>query len=227
MVDISVVIPVFNEEESLPLLYDRLNKAMKFFGPGSEIIFVDDASVDGSHLILSSIASNDNRVKILRNLVNVGQVEAILIGAGASKNDILVTMDADLQSDPADIPRLVERLNEGFDMVCGWRYPRKDPWHKVWKSKIANHVQRCITGLDLHDLGCALRAYKRDVFKNITLSDRYAVPFMPIVVSKYTDRITEIKVRHYHRSFGKSKYNFWTTSFRTIAGYIKLAGGKR
>jgi glycosyltransferase involved in cell wall biosynthesis len=221
-IDISIVIPIFNEEKAIQILYDKIKNMLKVSGKESEIIFVDDGSRDGSYEILKQLADIDKSVRVFRFDSNKGKCKGLEKGFHEARAEVIVTMDGDLQNDPDDIPKLISKLNEGSDVVCGWRWSRKDPWHKVLKSKIGNYVQRKITKIKLHDISCPMQAYKRGIVKDIIFQNRYDDFFLPFILSKYTNRITEVKIRHYQRPFGKSKYSFLTTSLEVVRNYIKL-----
>jgi len=219
---LSVIVTVFNEQETIGPLFDQINNALEPYSGLKEIIFVDDVSVDNSWKIINQLAEKDKCVRIFRQPFNRGQHKAIEKGFQEARGEIVVTLDGDLQNDPADIPKLIEKLNEGFDLVCGWRSCRKDPWNKKIKSWIANLVQRKITGIAVHDMACALRVYRGSLIKKLALQNRYEAGLIPYILSRYTNRITEVKVDHHRRRFGKSNYGFLATSVGTIYSYIRL-----
>ncbi len=208
---ISIVIPAYNEEESIPLLYERLVKVLSSLGKDYEIIFVDDGSEDQTPKILKEIAQEDSRVKVVRFRRNYGQTAAIYAGFEHARGDVIITMDADLQNDPEDIPRLLKKLEEGYDIVSGWRKDRKDPFlSRKLPSKIANWIISKVTGVELHDYGCTLKAYRSDIAKKYRLyGDMHR--FLPALAKRFGAKITEIPVRHHPRLYGRSKYGIGRT----------------
>lgn len=201
---VSVVIPIYNERENIEELYERLKEALSSLN--YEIIFVDDGSIDGSTEIIRDIALKDERVKgvILRR--NYGQTSALSAGFEVAKGEVIITMDGDLQNDPEDIPRLLEKIEEGYDVVSGWRRDRKDPFLKRrLPSNIANWIISKITGVNLHDYGCTLKAYRREVLEDLNLYGELH-RFIPALASINGANVTEIVVRHHPRKRGKSKY---------------------
>lgn len=207
---LSIVIPVYDEEESLPELYRSLKEALVALGARYEIIFVDDGSSDSSLLILEDIQAADDKVVVISFRKNFGQTAAMAAGFDYAKGDIIITMDADLQNDPADIPKLLEKINE-YDVVSGWRKERKDPFlSRRLPSVIANWLISVVTGVYLHDYGCTLKAYRADVVKNIRLyGDMHR--FIPAIASWVGAEITEVETRHNPRRFGTSKYGISRT----------------
>ncbi len=204
--DLSVVIPVYNEEENIESLYKELKEVLESMGISYEIIFVDDGSTDKSGRILDGIAEKDGSVVVIHFRRNYGQTAAISAGFDYAKGDIIVTMDADLQNDPHDIPKLLEKINEGYDIVSGWRKERKDPyWSRVFPSNIANWIISKITGIYLHDYGCTLKAYKKEIAKEIKLYGELH-RFIPALASEIGVKIAEIPVNHRPRYKGESKY---------------------
>src|SRR5437762_6658290 len=161
---ISVVLPVLNERDNLPLLHDRLTEALRPLGRDYEVIYVDDGSTDGSWDVLKKLAEGDEKVRLVRLRRNFGQTPALAAGFAHARHGVLITLDADLQNDPDDIPRLVERLAQGYDVVSGWRRHRQDTWlTRIVPSQIANFLTRIVSGVPLHDFGCTLKAYRREV----------------------------------------------------------------
>jgi glycosyltransferase involved in cell wall biosynthesis len=203
---LSVVIPVYNEEESVGPLYQRVQNACDTLGTLYEVIFVDDGSQDGTFGILGEIHRRDARVKVVRFRKNFGQTAAMTAGFAYAKGDVIISMDGDLQNDPADIPRLLAKLEEGFDVVCGWRKYRQDKfWSRRLPSVVANWLIGRITGVRIHDNGCSLKAYRAFIIKNVTLyGDLHR--FIPAMATLTGARIAEIAVDHHPRQFGKSKY---------------------
>ncbi|MEM4254061.1 MAG: glycosyltransferase family 2 protein [Candidatus Woesearchaeota archaeon] len=206
-IEYSVVLPVYNEEGNINPLYAELTPVMHSLGNPYEIIFVDDGSTDHTFSVLRSLAQRDKRVRIVKFRRNFGQTAALDAGIKQSKGKILITLDADLQNDPKDIPRLLEKMKEGYDVVSGWRAKRKDAFSKKVFSKLANRLRRWLTGESIHDAGCTLKVYKRECFDNLTLygeMHRYIT-----TVLKYRGfKIGELSVNHRPRKFGKTKYNF-------------------
>ena len=203
---ISVVIPLFNEEECIHHLYDRLNAALQAYGESFEIIFVDDGSTDSTFQHLQEIRENDPRVRLIKFRKNYGQTPAMSAGFDHAQGEVIVCMDGDLQNDPADIPRLVRKLEEGYDIVSGWRKDRKDKLiTRRIPSMAANYLIGVITGVRIHDYGCSLKAYKTQVLKSLSLySDMHR--FIPAVASITGANTAELVVTHHSREFGKSKY---------------------
>ncbi len=210
---ISVVIPVFNEEENLRGLHDELSTVLERLRDEveSEIIYVDDGSSDNSFAILSEIYEADPRVKVIRFRKNYGQTAALAAGFDHASGEVVITMDADRQNDPADIPKLIQGINDGYDVVSGWRKDRKDPFlNRRLPSMIANGLISMITGVHLHDYGCTLKAYRRDIVKNIHLYGEMH-RFIPAIASWLGVSISEVPVNHRPRTAGKSKYGISRT----------------
>jgi glycosyltransferase involved in cell wall biosynthesis len=209
---LSVIIPVHNEKDNLLSLYNDLTSALKEAGESYEIIWVNDGSSDGSEEILNSIAHEDRRVKIIHFRRNFGQTAAMMAGIDYSSGEILVTMDGDRQNDPADIRRLVDKLREGYDVVSGWRRDRKDGrMLRIWPSKAANWIISKISGTELHDYGCTLKAYRRDVLNEVKLYGEMH-RFIPIYARWQGARVAEMIVSHHERHSGNSHYTLSRTS---------------
>jgi glycosyltransferase involved in cell wall biosynthesis len=203
---LSIFLPVYNEEENLPTLHEKILAAMNKLGHSFEVIYVDDGSADKSFAVLREIAASDDRVKVIRFRRNYGQTAAMAAGINAARGEILIPMDADLQNDPADIERLLTKLDEGFDVVSGWRANRQDAFvTRTFPSRIANWLISKIGGVPLHDYGCSLKAYRREVLKDVHLYGEMH-RFIPIYASWAGARVTEIPVTHHPRVAGKSKY---------------------
>ena len=215
---ISVVVPVYNEEENVGILYEKIKKVMEENGYDYEIIFVDDGSTDKTFEKLKEIAEKDKKFKVIRFRRNFGQTAAMAAGFDYAKGEIIVSMDGDLQNDPEDIPKLIDKLNEGYDVVSGWRKNRQDEPKRVFLSKVANKIISKITHVELHDYGCSLKAYKACVAKNLHMYGEMH-RFIPALANIYGANIAEIPVRHHPRKFGKSKYNLSRT-FRVIVDLI-------
>ena len=208
---ISVTVPIFNEEENIAILYQRVRDALVNVGRRWEIVFVNDGSTDGSREALDRVAAGDARVKVIHFRRNFGQTAAMMAGFDFAEGDIIIPMDGDLQNDPADIPRLIETLDKGFDVVSGWRKQRQDARiTRNLPSAIANRLISLILGVRLHDYGCSLKAYRKDVIKGVKLYGEMH-RFVPIYASWQGARVTEIPVAHYARQFGKSKYGLERT----------------
>ncbi len=218
---VSIVIPVFNEAENVVILHGEIASAVKDRSEDYEIIFIDDGSRDGSLAALKDIHSRDARVKIVQFRKNFGQSAAISAGFAMCRGDIVIAMDADLQNDPADIPLLVDKVAEGFDIVNGWRKDRHDKWlTRRVPSFFGNKLISWITGTRLHDYGCTLRGFKSDVVKNLKLYGEMH-RYIPAIASRMGIKSTEITVNHRARQFGKSKYGLGRT-FRVVIDLISL-----
>lgn len=203
---LSILIPVFNEEGNLSLLYEKLVTVLKKAGRPYEVIFVDDGSSDGSLEILLDLRDKNPNIKIISFSRNFGQTAALSAGIDFSKGDIIIPMDGDLQTDPEDILPLLQKIEEGYDVVSGWRKDRKDPFlTRRLPSIIANKIISWIGGVHLHDYGCTLKAYRRDILKNIRLYGEMH-RFIPIYAQWIGARVSEIPVRHFVRGSGSSKY---------------------
>ena len=203
---LSILIPVYNEEGNLSVLHEKLANVLKKTGMPYEIIFVDDGSSDGSLEILLDIRDKNPNVKIVSFSRNFGQTAALSAGIDFSKGDILIPMDGDLQNDPEDIIALLQKIEDGYDVVSGWRKDRKDPFfRRRFPSIIANKIISWIGGVHLHDYGCTLKAYRRDILKNIRLYGEMH-RFIPIYAQWIGARVSEIPVHHFSRGSGTSKY---------------------
>jgi len=205
--DISVVIPVYNEANNLPFLVALLRDALDPLPQSAEIIFVDDGSADASAAILDDFVRADPRLCVIRLRRNYGQTAAMMAGFQHATGDVIIPMDADGQNDPHDIPRLLEKLAEGFDVVSGWRRDRKDAaLSRVLPSLIANGLISRVMGVNLHDYGCTMKAYRRELLEDVRLYGEMH-RFIPIFAAWEGARVTELPVRHYQRRFGKSHYD--------------------
>ena len=214
---ISVVIPVYNEIENLSRLYEELLEVLDTIDQDYEIIFIDDGSTDGSFNLLREMGESDEKVHVIKLRRNFGQTAALQAGFNAAKGEILITLDADLQNDPNDIPRLIEKIEEGWDVVSGWRKNRNDSISKKIPSKILNWLSRRMTNLKIHDLGCTLRAYKKEAVQNLELYGELH-RYLLILISWRGFKITEIEVNHRKREHGKTKYGY----SRIITGFLDL-----
>ncbi len=207
---LSIVIPIYNEEENIQILHEKLKEVLDPLEKEYEILFVDDGSTDRTLSILEEIQARDKHVVVLSLRRNFGQTAAFAAGFDFARGDVIVTMDGDLQNDPADIPKLLE-LIKGNDLVSGWRKKRKDPFFtRRLPSIAANWLISKVTGVKLHDYGCSLKAYRRDVIKNLKLYGEMH-RFIPAVASWYGVRIAEVETVHYPRLRGKSKYGISRT----------------
>lgn len=209
--EVSVFLPVFNEEPNLRPLHAKLDAALRVLGRTSEIIYVDDGSTDGSLNILRELAGLDQRVRVVALRRNYGQTAAMAAGIDAAAGDVLIPMDADMQNDPADIVRLLEKLDEGYDVVSGWRKNRQDKvvTRKI-PSMIANRLISWIGEVPLHDYGCSLKAYRRESLEDVKLYGEMH-RFIPIYAAWAGARVTELPVTHHARTMGKSKYGLSRT----------------
>jgi glycosyltransferase involved in cell wall biosynthesis len=203
--ELSVVIPVFDEADSLEELHRRVTAALEEIGGSWELLFVDDGSRDGSGERLEALAQRDPRVGVLRFRENFGKSAALRAGFQAARGARIVTLDADLQDDPAEIPRLLRLLDEGHDLVSGWKVRRQDPWTKRWPSRFFNLVVARATGLPLHDFNCGLKAYRREVTREIPLYGELH-RFIPALARRRGFRVVELPVAHHPRRFGRSKF---------------------
>lgn len=204
--DLSIVVPVFNEQDNLAALHREIDTACRETGRSREIVFIDDGSRDGSSRILSDIRRADPTVRVITLRRNFGQTAAMSAGFDFARGGMIITLDADLQNDPADFKPMIEKLEEGYDLVCGWRHRRRDIFlTKRLPSLIANRLISMITRVKLHDYGCTLKVFRREVVKNINLYGEMH-RFIPAIASHMGVRIAEIKVNHRPRRHGKSKY---------------------
>jgi glycosyltransferase involved in cell wall biosynthesis len=205
--DISVVIPMFNEEGSVTLLHAKLVEIMEKISHEFEIIYVDDGSTDNSVKVISDIVEKDPRVLLIELKTNMGKARALSEGFKAAAGEIIVTMDADLQDDPKEIPNFLKKLDEGYDMVSGWKKKRHDPFEKRWLSKLFNKITSMVTGMELHDFNCGFKAYRREIFSDIRVyGDLHR--YLPALAYGQGYTVGEIPVQHHARQFGKSKYGF-------------------
>ena len=209
--ELSIIIPVFNELETLKPLYDRLNQSLTPWRSTCEILFINDGSTDGSSEELQRLAALDQRVRVLEFVRNFGQTAAIAAGFEYARGKIIIPLDADLQNDPQDIPRIMEKLEEGYDVVNCWRQDRKDPWlTRVLPSHLANRLISWISGVRLNDYGCTMKGYRRNIIRHIRLYGEMH-RFIPIFASWAGARVTEIPVQHHARRSGESKYGITRT----------------
>ena len=217
-IDVSIVVPLFNEVENIEQLHSQMAIVLDSLDKASEVVLVDDGSTDGTFEALKRIQSKDQRVWVIRLRRNFGQAAAFSAGFDFARGDVIVTMDGDLQNDPADIPRLLEKIDEGYDIVSGWRVRRKDIYlTRRLPSQAANALISKVTGVKLHDYGCSLKAYRMEVVKNIRLYGELH-RFIPAIASWMGIRVAEIKVNHYPRKHGRSKYGLG----RTVKVFLDL-----
>ena len=213
---ISIVIPLFNEQESILDLYSEICNAISSYNDW-EIIFIDDGSSDGSAEKIIDIASKDSKVKLISFYRNFGKSAALSEGFKNANGDIIITMDADLQDDPAEIPNFVNKISEGSDLVSGWKKVRHDPWAKTFPSKIFNFVTRLLTGVKIHDFNCGLKAYRSSVIKSIEIfGGRHR--YVPALAGQKNFSISEIIVNHRPRKYGTTKYG----GSRLLHGFFDL-----
>ncbi len=217
LVDISVIVPVLNEEESIEKLYTNIKYIIDKSKKSYEILFVDDGSIDKTFQIIKRIADQDNNVVAIKLRKNFGKSIALHTAFKYIKGKIIITMDGDLQDDPEEIPKFVEKIEEGYDMVIGWKYPRKDSITKIISSKIFNKLTSYLTHIYLHDFNCGFKAYKKALTDNISLyggMHRY----ISVIASWNGYKITELKIKHHPRQYSKSKYG----TSRLFEGLIDL-----
>ena len=218
---ISVIIPVYNEAKNLKALYPRLARVMDGAGEDYELIFVDDNSSDGSDAALKEFARDDPRIKLIRLCRNFGQTLAIQAGIDNAGGSFLVMMDADLQNDPEDIPLLLDKIRQGYDSVSGWRKNRKDPlFSKKIPSYLANKLISILFGVKIHDLGCGLKAYKKDVFKGLRLYGEMH-RLLPVYLASRGVTMAEVAVAHNQRGSGRSHYG-WSRIFKVSLDLVTL-----
>lgn len=219
--DVSVVIPVYNEVENIFAMYRQLTDVMERFGRSYEILYIDDGSNDGGRELMKSLAEQDSRVKLVFFRRNYGQTAAMHAGLQLAAGDAIVTLDGDLQNEPADIPMMVEKLDEGYDLVHGWRRNRQDKWlSRKLPSKIANWLISKTTKFPIHDLGCTLKAIRREIAQELELYGEMH-RFIPILAYQRGARCVEVTVRHHPRRFGTSKYGISRT-FRVILDLLTV-----
>lgn len=218
MTHISVVIPLFNEEDNIEPLWMSLNEIMKGLGHEYELLMIDDGSTDGTLDVISSIAERDDHAKVISFRRNFGQTAALMAGFDHAQGDIVVAMDGDGQNDPADIPALLSKMDEGYDVVSGWRKERHDPAGRMLASRMANWLISRISGIHLHDYGCTLKAYRRDVLKDVRLYGEMH-RLIPIYTSWHGGNIAELVVTHHPRRHGTSKYGI-SRSFKVILDLV-------
>ena len=218
--EISVVVPVFNEEESLPSLVPRLAEVLKRMDRSYEMVFVDDGSSDSSSKLLKGMISEYPFLRIIRFKENRGSSAALVAGVREARGEKIVTLDSDLQNDPADIPKLLEYLDH-YDMAAGWRKKRNDPWLKRISSKIANAIRNWLSGEKINDSVCPLRVFRKECFKEIPKFNGMH-RFLPTLMKMEGYRVIEVPVSHHPRRFGKSKYNIRNRIWRSFIDLLAV-----
>ncbi|MEJ2083392.1 MAG: glycosyltransferase family 2 protein, partial [Acidobacteriota bacterium] len=217
MKTLSIIIPTYNERESISELYVALKKELNRLDVASEIIFVDDGSADGTGRILRDLQKNDASITIVDFRRNFGKAAALSAGFQMARGDVIVTMDADLQDQPAELHRLLDKLESGYDLVSGWKKVRHDPIGKRWPSRVFNAVTALLTGVPLHDMNCGFKAYRRQVVEEIALYGEMH-RYIPVLASYRGFRVGEVVVEHRHRPYGRSKYGIT----RLFSGFFDL-----
>jgi glycosyltransferase involved in cell wall biosynthesis len=215
--ELSVVVPLFNEEASLTRLYDELRASLDPLGREWEVVFVDDGSRDGSYGALIELHAAFGNVRVVRLRRNFGKATALATGFEEARGQVIVTMDADLQDNPAEIPRLIAKLDEGFDLVSGWKETRHDPWTRRWFSRVFNGMTRRLTGLQLHDVNCGLKAYRASLVRHLRIYGELH-RFVPVLAYQSGFRVTEVAVNHRPRIYGRSHYGIE----RYLRGFLDL-----
>jgi glycosyltransferase involved in cell wall biosynthesis len=216
-IEVSAVLPVLDEVESLGVLHRELTEALTRLGRPYEILFIDDGSRDGSFERIEKLALEDDRVRGVQLRRNFGKAAALAVGFREAQGDIIVTLDADLQDDPGEVPKLLNRLEDGFDLVSGWKQDRQDPRSKTWPSRLFNWVTGFMTGVRLHDFNSGLKIYRREVVQEIRLYGELH-RFIPVLAAWRGFRITEVPVNHRPRRYGRSKFG----SARLWRGFLDL-----
>lgn len=214
---LSLVIPVYNEVESLRELHRELNEVAAEHGYTFDIVFVDDGSKDGSWELIESLAKEDSRVRGIRFRRNFGKAAALNAGFDAARGEIVLTLDADLQDDPHEVPRFLAEMDKGLEVVSGWKQVRHDPWHKVGPSRVFNGLVGWLTGVRLHDHNCGFKCYRREIFNEVRLYGELH-RFVPVLAAARGYKVGEIVINHRARKFGHSKYGFR----RFVKGFLDL-----
>lgn len=214
---LSIVIPVYNEQDTLCTLRDEIDAVAKEQGYELDIVFVDDGSSDDSWQRISELAATDDRVRGIRFRRNFGKAAALNAGFEAARGDLVFTMDADLQDDPKEIPRFLQHIEAGFDVVSGWKKVRHDPWHKVGPSRVFNGLVSWLTGVQLHDHNCGFKCYRSEIFREVRLYGELH-RFVPVLAEARGWKVSEIVVDHRARQHGESKYGWW----RIPKGFLDL-----
>ena len=223
--DISIVIPVYNERENLILLDKKITKSIKPLNKNYEVILVDDGSTDGSSELIRVLQEKNSTIRLIRFGHNHGQTAAFAAGFDKARGDIIITMDADLQNSPSDIPLLLTAIKD-YDVVCGWRHKRNDPWIKKISSKVANSVRNSLSDESIADTGCSLKAFRRECFKDIKLYNGMH-RFFPTLMRMEGFSVTQVKVGHYPRIHGHSKYNIRNRLFASFKDLLAIRWMKK
>ncbi len=217
MKEISVIVPLYNEKDSLPFLYEELVATITAYSRDYELIFVDDGSTDGSFELLREFQDRDPRIRLVRMRRNFGKSAALSAGFRLAEGAIIVTIDADLQDRPSELPKLLNRLEDGVDLVSGWKKPRRDPLRKRIPSRIFNFVTAILTGVPLHDINCGFKVYRREVIEEVKVyGEMYR--YIPVLASYRGFVVDEVAVEHSPRRFGKSKFG----ASRFLGGFFDL-----
>ena len=213
---ISFVIPVFNEQDTLQPLYEAVTRSVESLAPAYEMLFIDDGSTDRSPVVLQELYARDGEhVRVIQFRRNFGKTAALAAGFAHARGEVVVTLDADLQDDPAELPKLLAKLEEGYDLVGAWRVDRQDPISKRWPSRLANATVSALTGIRLHDLNCGFKVYRREVVQDLKLYGELH-RYIPVLAHWKGYRIAEVPVTHHPRRFGRSKYGLK----RLVRSYI-------
>lgn len=215
--ELSIIVPLFNEEKSLSPLYKEMKSALKSSGKSYEIIFIDDGSSDNSWSVLEKLHATDKAIKGIQFRKNLGKAAALSAGFKYAQGKVIVTMDADLQDDSGEIPKFIKKLDEGYDLVSGWRFERQDPISKTLPSKIFNYLTSRLTGVRIHDFNCGFKAYRQGVIKDIELYGELH-RYIPVLAHWKGYKVGEMKVKHHPRAHGKSKYGM----VRLFRGFTDL-----
>lgn len=216
-IELSVVIPVYNEEGNVAHLHKGLTNVLASLKKDYELIFIDDGSKDNTFQVLKEIRRADDKIKIIKSRRNFGKSVALNTAFKHATGEIIITMDGDLQDDPKEIPKFIEKLDEGYDLVSGWKYERKDPLTKRLPSKIFNKLSSLLTGVEIHDFNCGFKAYSKDFLNNVHLYGEMH-RYVPAIAHWHGFRVAEIKVKHHPRRSGRSKYGF----SRIVKGFLDL-----
>ena len=214
---LSTVIPVYNEVDSLEVLYNELDEVARLNAYELDIIFVDDGSTDGSWSVIRRLAERDHRVRGLKFRRNFGKAAALSAGFDAARGELVMTLDADLQDDPHEIPNFLAAMSHDLDVVSGWKQTRLDPWHKVWPSRLFNWLVSKLTGVSLHDHNCGMKCYRREIFREVRLYGELH-RFVPVLAAARGFRVGELAIKHRPRKHGASKYGV----ARFIKGFLDL-----
>jgi glycosyltransferase involved in cell wall biosynthesis len=219
-IDVSIIVPVYNERPTLAALFDQCRAALDPLRIRWELVFVDDGSTDGSFDEIAMLQARDPRARGLRLRTNMGKAAALAVGFRAAHGERLVTMDGDLQDDPAEVPRMLAALDAGADLVCGWKVDRQDSFARVVASRIFNGVSRLVSGIELHDVNCGLKAFRREVTNEVPLYGELH-RFIPLLAAGQGFRVTEQAVSHRPRAFGRSRYG-WSRALRGMMDMITV-----